>query len=315
MIIVMRQKVKTFFYVFKHGLFPQPDYYSKIPKTSFRFSLKYLISLVIVLNLLLVVFVTIKNNPTRIGRFIDSMRSGFQTYPADLVINIDKGRLFTSYNRPYFFWLNIEGKQKLILAIDEGATVDKINTYHSYFLLTNKEMVVKNDRLINQAFDTLPLTFFGNQSFDKRTSQQITQVFSSLKKNLLLYYLTIVALMIIFLPIFSFLTTFFYLLIIGLFIYLIFKIFFHKKIHYKKILQLAFHAVTLPLLIDYFLIILKPSIQTNLELKTNLPSPLAFLILLLIFVCAAVYEAYQNHQHKLGSISHHRSNRKHISHR
>lgn len=294
----MRQKVKTFFHVFTQSLFPQPSYYQKIPKTSFSFSLKYFSSLIIILNLILVIYLTIKYNPGKVDRFLNSIIVSLKTYPDELVINIRKGNLFTSYNRPYFFWNESDGKRNLLLVIDETTLPSKIDQYRSLLLLTSKEIVIRTDKQPNKINNTLPLTYFGNQTFNKKISEKIIQSLIVLKNLLLASYFIIIPGLIIFLLLSSFLINFFYLSIISFIIYIIFKVYFRKRIHYKKTLQVAFHAVSFPLLLDYFLIIFKPSIQANISLKPFVPSPLIFLILLAVFIFAAVYEAYQNHQHK-----------------
>jgi len=304
----MRQKVKTFFHVFSQSLFPQSDYYQKIPKASFGFSLKYFSSFIIILNLILIIFLTVKYNPGKINRFINSIIINLKTYPEELVINVRKGRLFTSYNRPYLFWNESDGKRNLLLVIDETALPSKINQYRSFLLLTSKEIVIRTDKQPNKIINILPLTYFGNQTFNKKTSQKTVQSLTVFKNLLLLSYLIIVPVLIILLPISSFLINFFYLSVISFIIYIIFKVYFHKRIHYKKTFQVALHAASLPLLLDYFLIIFKPSIQTNVPLKPFIPSPLAFTILLTVFVFAAVYEAYQDHQHQETNHStHHKS--------
>jgi len=292
----MRQKVNTFFHVFRGSLLPQAKYYSKIPKASFSFSLKYFVSLILILNLVLIIFAVIKYNPNKINNYLDGLIKGLQTFPDELVVNIRNGRLFTSYNRPYFFWTDLKGKKILLLVIDETAAPTKIHEYRSYVLLTSKELVLKINRTSDDQLRIFPLSYFGNQNFNNKTHQKVLRSLTTIKNLLLLSYLIIVPGLIVLLPLSSFLITLFYLLIISLLIYIIFKIYFHKKIYYKKTLQIAFHAVTFPLLLDYFFIIIKPSIQTNWQMKPFFPSPLIFMVLLGVFVFAAVYEAYHNHQ-------------------
>jgi len=306
-IIVMRQKVKTFFHVFKQSIFPQPDYYSKIPKVSFTFSFKYFSSLIISLNLILLIFVSVKYNPGKINRFINSIIISFKEYPNELIINLRKGSLFSSYNRPYLFWGELAGKRKLYLVVDESASADKILQYHSQVLLTKKELVV-NNQTSNVKYQTIPLTYFGDKTFDKKDSERLISLLTITKSLLIVIYLVVVPSLMLILPFSSFIITLFYLSIISFFIYVVFKTYFHKRIHYKKIFQVGLHAVTLPLLLDYILIIFKPSIPANFYFKPFIPSPIAFVILVAVFVFAAVYEAYESKQQ---NKNHHPTHHKH----
>jgi len=293
----MRQKVKTFFHVFKQSIFPQPDYYSKIPKASITFSFKYFLSLIISLNLILLIFVSVRYNPGKINRFINSIIISLKEYPDDLVINLRKGSLFSSYNRPYFFWGDLAGKRKLYFVIDESASAGKILQYHSQVLLTKKELVI-NNQTSNVEYKTIPLAYFGDKTFDKKNSEQFISLLTIAKSLLIVVYFVVVPSLMLILPLSSFVITLFYLSIISFFIYIVFKTYFHKRIHYKKTLQVGLHAVTLPLLLDYILIIFKPSIPANFYFKPFIPSPIAFVILLAVFVFAAVYETYQDQHQK-----------------
>lgn len=294
MINGMRRKVNTFFHVFKQSLFPKPGYYKKIPKSSFNFSLKYFISLILILNFLLVFFIIIQYHPQRINRNLNSLIISLKTFPKDLVINIRKDRLFTSYDHPYLFWSKVNGKLKLLLVIDETANAAKINQYNSYVLITNNKAVFKTDNQPANNFYVVPLTRFGDQTLNINSVKKIIQTLINFQSLLIFIYPAIVIMLLIILPVSSFLTTLFYLSIISLIVYIIFKVYFHKKIHYKKTFQISLHAVTFPLILDYFLIAFKPSIGLNIKLKPIIPPSVTFVILLAIFVFTAVYEAYQN---------------------
>lgn len=310
----MCKKVKTFFHVFKGSLFPQSDYYSKIPKASFRFSLKYFISLVLILNFILIILIFVKYNPGRIGRLLDGVVISLKNFPEELVINVRKGRIFTSYNRPYFLWTDFDGQKKLLLVIDETADPTKINQYRSYVLITSTEIIFKTDKLLGEKSNVISLNRLGDQTFNNKTNQKIIQNLTTIKNRLLFSYFFIIPGLMILLPISSFLITLFYLAIISLIVCIIFKVYFHKRIHYKKTLQVALHAVTFPLILDYFLIIFRPSIPVNIEVRPMLPTPLVFLILLAIYVFAAVYQAYENgNKHVVHHPNQAKTHHKHIS--
>lgn len=290
----MWQKVKTFFHVFRYSLIPHSNYYSKIPKVRFRFSLKYFISLIVGLNLIFVLFLSTKYNPAKINQFIDDIVYNLNHYPADLEINLDKGRLITSYNRPYFLWATLGVQKKLLIVIDENAKPEKINTYNSIVLVTRTDIVMKTGNKDTNTFTVYPLSYISNQQITRKSIEQTIQTLNFIKTLVFWGYLIIMPLLLILLPLLSFAITIIYLLIISLIIYYIFKIYYRKNIHFKKTLQISLHAVTFPLILDYFLLISKPCITANINVQPILTTPVAFLLLLTVFVFVAVYETYQN---------------------
>ncbi len=302
MINLMRRKVKTFFHVFQGSFFPHAVYYRKITRSPFSFSLKYFISLIFILNFIFFCYVVLKYNPTRLNNFLVNLTQVTRSIPKELVININNGALFTNYNRPYFFWLKNKDKKNLLLVIDETASPEKIDTYNSYILITNREIVIKKKLSSLKDFRIFPLKNFNKKIIDQKDFQKTATFFTFLHNFFYFFYFIAIFCLFIFLPLLSLGITFFYLTIISLLVYLFFKTYYHKKIHFKKTLQLSFHAVTLPLLLDYFLMIFKPTFPVNIHSQLSIPAPLIFLILLTIFVFAAVYEAYQdqhlpNHKH------------------
>ena len=293
----MRRKVKTFFHVFQGSLLPQPAYYHKITKARVGFSLKYFALLIFILNFIFASFLIVKYNPNKVNKFLTGITKEISSIPQELVVNINKGKLITNYNRPYFFWTTYNNQKKLLLVIDETATQDKINIYNTYILVTGQEIVIKDNSDSSNKFKILSLKNFGKLTFEKKDFQKIAITLTNINKFLFIFYLVTIPSLFILLPLFSFIITLFYLVIISLIVYLFFKTYYHKKIHFKKTLQLSFHAVTLPLILDYFLNIFRPTIPGNIHLKLFIPTPLAFLIILAMFVFAAVYEAYMAKHH------------------
>jgi len=293
----MWRKVKTFFHVFKSSLFPQPTYYHKLTKAQYSFSFKYFVFLIFVLNSIFICSFVIKYSPSKINRFINSVTKQVGSVPKEMVVNVNKGSLFTNYNRPYFFWATYNNQQKLLLVIDETADPGKIDIYNTYILVTSREIVVK----LSQGPKIISLKNFGRHTFQAKDFEKASRSLKTFSKLFYLVYFISIPCLLIILPLVSFSITLFYLFIISLIVYLFFKTYYHKRIHFKKTLQLSFHAVSLPLILDYFLNIFRPTLPTNIRFKLFIPTPLAFLIILVMFVFAAVYEAYQDKhflQHK-----------------
>jgi len=292
----MKQKVKTFFHVFKNSLIPNSSYYKKVVKTHFSFSLKYFIILILILNLFLTFFFLSKFRLSRTKIFLNRIIKELQNYPPSLVIKINNGSLSSTLEYPYFFWGGYQNK-RLWLVIDESATPNNIIKYNSYFLLTKKNFVKKLS-FIKKSYQVMPLTKIGSLTISNNEIRKIINFFSFIEKNLLIIYLFSLPLFFIFTSSLSFIVGLIYLLIISFIVYQIFHYFFHRRIHFKKILQIGFHSITTPLFLDYLFFIKPPQISFSLPFKIILPFPIAFLILLLVFVFCAVYETYHNDQKK-----------------
>lgn len=281
----MNKIVKAFFYVFSNSLIPNFHYYHKLTKTVFRFSLKYFFSLILLINFIFAFSLIIRFNPSKILSVIKSLQMGLNQYPKDLVISINQGYLRTNYYRPYFLRLNYQNKTRLVLVIDESAQPEKIYQYKSLIMLTPTAIVTSTPYLVIKEFSQiLPVTAKVDYQIILKLKNQLKLV----KRLFPFIYVAAAVGVLIVLPTVSFIATLFYLLIVSFFIFIFFKVFFHKKFHYKKILQISFHAVTLPLILDYFFIILKPTLKVDYP---QIFSPLLFFFLLSVFVFAAVYEA------------------------
>ncbi|MGB9707668.1 MAG: DUF1189 family protein, partial [Microgenomates group bacterium] len=292
------KKVKTFLHIFEKSLIPSISYYKKIIYTRFLFSFRYFCFLIFLLSLTLSIFLAINNNPVKIKNFLKSINNSLINFPADLEIKIRNGRLISSYPYPYFHW--IDSHRKLLLVIDETAETEKINIYNSYFLLTQNELII-NFKKFNKNLNNyvLPLSIFNAAEFSKENLNQITKKFTFFVNNFYLFYFLFYAFFLIILFIASFLTTLFYLIIASLIVYLIFKFYIKRTIHFKKVVQISFHAVTLPLLIDYLPFIFLPGLKLTIFQK--LPFiflPLTLASLITIFNFAGTYFAYLNGKNK-----------------
>ncbi len=287
MINLMRQKVKSFLHVFINSLLPQSHYYKTVLKTKFSFSFKYLVSLILILNAILIIIGVSFLNPLTINDLVNSLSNSLQNYPKSLTIIINKGRLMTTYNQPYFLWLNYQNKTTPLLVIDETALPQKINEYSSSILLTSNYAVIKNMD-IQGGFDTIPLSYFPSQVVNKTMISEVEANLQVIKTFLFPLYALLLLIVIIVLPLISLAVTLAYILIASALVYLFFKVWgksrdHFRHIHYKKIVHVSFHAVTLPILVDYALGLLG---------ARNLPISFLFFFLLFLFIFAWVHESY-----------------------
>lgn len=279
----MTRKVKTFFRVMINSLIPNTTYYHKIALTHFSFSLKYFVFLIVIVNILYCASLIAKYNPGKMILMLNSFSFNLNKLPNNFFITIKDGTLLTSLNRPYFLWLDFKNQKKLLSVVDESATPKKINEFNSLILLTPRELVVKNIKNQRSVPLILSLNYLGDIVVNRHNLTNLQIKINHLKAYLPFIYIIVILLLLIILPIISLITVFIYLIIANLISLIFNKIFFYNKIKFKKIFQISFHSVTLPLFIDYFL--------TFLNLKNN-PTPLLFLFMLLIFNLTGMYETY-----------------------
>jgi len=201
-----------------------------------------------------------------------------QNYPEDLIITINKNaRLTTNYDRPYTMYVNLDGVPTPIFVVDPKAQPEKIASYGSPLLMTEQEMVITWEKR------ALPIPYEKGVTFiiDKA---EITSITTNLMSFVDSYYLVIVVLFIVMfigLTMFFFIGRIVYLAIISLIAFLI-GIHFFKKLTVEKTYQISLHASTGPILLELIVIVF----------GLVVPIPFWFFLLTLVFVIAAIYEAY-----------------------
>ncbi len=295
------KKVKTFFHMFYNSLIPHVRYYSHILRIPFATSLKYLLLLIVILNIVFTGSLITKYNPSQLNKTIDAGIASLRSYPKYLTIFVGKGSLMTNLNQPFFFWMNTPNQNQLVAVIDEYAEPSKIKEYHSLLLFTRKDIVTQDST--TQEVTAIPYSSGSVQTITKSSIEKIVTLAERVKTLLPLLYLVAVIAALIALPTASFITTMMYLLISSLVIFLFYRFIVQKRFTLKRIIQISFHAVTLPLCIDYILIIFRPSLEissASVYAITPPPFPVLFFLLVAIFIAAGVYEAH-NDKHAMRS--------------
>jgi hypothetical protein len=286
------RKVKSYCNLFLHSLIPYPSYYSKILRMNFTNSFFYFLVLIIGLNIIFISSIYTKINYSKTRYILSTLITSLQQVPNDFQLQINKGYLTKSYNYPYFFWINDNLGKKLVITIDETADAEKIRSYKSLFLLTSRDLVT----LSNNIVEVVPLSTLGNISINKSIIQNSSLKLQTILNALPFLYICIIIVLAIIIPLTSLIVTIIYLLIASLIGCFTYRIFTKKHVTFKKSLQIAFHAATLPLLVDYFVIIMKPTfpIRSTISIPQNL-FPIVFIFLLSLFVFTGIYEAHVNH--------------------
>ncbi|QQG44679.1 MAG: DUF1189 family protein [Candidatus Roizmanbacteria bacterium] len=272
------KKVKTFFYVFRSSLLPHQPFYHKLIKTKFSFSLKYFLFLSIIVYLVFVCIYAFKFNLFQnFSLASTNFYKSLAAFPDDLIISIKNGKLTTNYNRPYFMWMDNNQKKILLLVIDENGTQTSIKDYNALTLLTHEAVISrslfdKNKYIIN-SFDKDSIII------DKAKVEEINDI---LKNVISTIYLLMPFVFIILLPLIVIIVNFLYLLLASIVVHFFAKYYF-KGITLRKTLQIAFHAFTLPLLVNYILGIIDPRIAIL---------PITFFALTFLFLSFAIHECH-----------------------
>ena len=274
----MDRKVKTFFHVFKQSLLPQPRYYRKLLKTDFSFSFKYFAAFIFILNFLFFSLFLSTGLRPKFSLPLKSVSSALKAYPANLSIEIKNGALTTSYNRPYFFWLQDGDRKTLLAVVSQTSTPDDAKNFEAPVVFTNRSLVFINSQE-NSNPTVIPYDSKLNLSVNKQFMNNLLAGFERaipFLTALIIFFVFVLA------PLFSIVTTFIYLAIIALLCYFVFSLYF-KKHKYAKTLQISLHAVTLPYLVKYAML----GIGYNLDRVWGV-----FMLLVVVFILSALYETY-----------------------
>jgi len=289
MINHIMKKVKAFFYTLSRSLIPNNKYYKKITKTGFSFSLKYLLGLIFLLNLMAITLISWHYSYPRVKKVFTSVIDSLRAYPNDLIISVQNDILFSTLDRPYFFWLKDGERQRLLLVVDQSAEDNKIAIYNSTILLTPTSIVTQIGRKSN----TIPIAAINGILIDKKTIDRWASGLTTVKNNLVFYYSIGVAFLFIAMLTTSLIVTFIYLFVVSFVAYLYFKIFKKRHFHFRKVLQISFHANTFPYILDYsFIFIPLPTQLPYLNLFAPQFFPFIFLIILFFFTVNGVWKAY-----------------------
>ncbi|MFQ5451951.1 MAG: DUF1189 family protein [Candidatus Paceibacterota bacterium] len=273
------QKVRTFLHVFVNSLLPLDSYYKKLHTTAFTFSVKYFTALIFIVSLFSVLAVSVRTFylNSRIDDVAAASIKTIQNYPQDLYIKIVDGRLLTNYDKPFIAWFEYKGIPHPILVIDPLATPSKIDQYDTPILLTQDTAVVRFG-------DTIRIMRF-NQNMNVTITQQSMLELQSFVEQLFAALPSIVTVFILLGSVIFFLIVFvykaIYLALLALVIFILARFFF-KSLQYLKTYQIALHASTTPILLEFLTSLLRVQIQI----------PYWVVLLHVLFLSAALYETY-----------------------
>lgn len=277
-IIGRMKKVKAFFSIFVNSILPHEPYYSKILHFRFSKSLIYFLSILSLVYLAFLFKTVMHLRNTSLDAYKSCVARSFETIPANYYLYLSRGILSTSSDKPLFIWQSCFTKHPSLLAvIDERGHIDNFTLYQTNILLTGNDLGYGRKAI----FLKRPLGMFPNPEvkYNKYDLLRWNSALFDTAKHFLPYALVFLLLITPLILVVGGVATVCLSSIFTVMFYGAFK----KKYHFKKVVQLGFHAATLPVMLFSFTLLIYTFIPLTALLTT---------LLFLIFHLIAVYEAH-----------------------
>jgi hypothetical protein len=244
-----------------------PDFYSGLISKPFSYSLKYYLLFALFAAAIATVILSFSVLPQIKSALNDLNVKIFQNYPAELVVKIENGKASTNAKDPFFVkYPGNSNELENLLTIDtkNQFDLDKFNSYKSQCLLTETEVICRDDGQIKiQSLAKIP-----NITIDKdKVAVWSKRAMTFLN---LIYPLFFIIVIVGFYLAITFRLA--YLILFALLVWLVAKL---KKVNigYQKSYQLGLHLMTPALIITYLVALF----------AHNLKIPCFFTIIALVF--------------------------------
>ncbi len=249
------KKIKAFIYVFTKSL-TSPNYYNDVIKTGFAFSIKYYLSLIAILSLLIATGVTIRLVPQVNSTVSDIATQAKTIYPDDLIFTMQDGTW--DVNRPQPFIVPMPDSIKSssdasapvnAIVFDKSGTINDLDKYQTAILVNSVNMISKDSS--NGAIKAYPLKDIPNGQFDKSQFTTMVDSIVGLEKYvpLIIFGAVLLGMLAYFV-----IVRMIYLLIAALVVYFIASLM-NSKLSYANSYKLALNNMTLPLVLSAILTI------------------------------------------------------------
>lgn len=253
----MIKKFAIFNYVFRKSLFSLV-YYRDVVKTRFRFSFKYFWSFSFFLGLLLTISLSVAVIPG-VNAFLTKFSNrAHMLYPQDLVITLKNGELSTNVAEPLRFPIPFEliadnppavsdQKQIYLITIDTQASASAYETSRSLILLTKTDSIIADPE---GGYRSDPLKNWGDVTIDKKFADGwLNKILPLLKYAQIIIVLAFGIFFVFILPVSRLVS----LVFLTLFLLIPVKLL-KLDLSFKKLYQIGLHALTLPTLIQIFML-------------------------------------------------------------
>ena len=239
-------KLKTFLYVLKNSI-ASPKYYNDIVKTKINFSIKYFLALSFLVSVISVIGYSIIYLPKYISEINTAYQSIEEGFPEDFIIEFKDGSWSSNKEGPVIIkQINFDKDSKLpenLFVFDKEGTIEKINEYHTMFLINSENILYKTD---TEGVVAQPLKNIPDGKLDKNLLNEKMQTVKKVV-GFLPYLLPLVLLIPTFL--FEYVGGSIFIILMSAIGVYIASISTKKKIDFKSAFQICIHSSTIPMII------------------------------------------------------------------
>lgn len=242
------------------------SYYRELLAVSFKFSLKFLATLIFIITTLQITALSIQLAflIPDLPQTLDSFHSRVsRIYPKELEITVNKGILSINQPTPYDIDIPEVNEQLAIshtITIDPQAEIDDFDSYDALILVTDSEIVYKNYSTPDPSSEIVPFsqmqesTVVDRQDYDN-LMMQLDSVFDDLKVNAPYLLIGFAVIGPIIFTLLSVGWEMISLVLLSPIVYLV-SLVFKEKIGFWKLYQLGMHGVAVPLSLKFVLTML-----------------------------------------------------------
>lgn len=239
-------KLKTFLYVLKNSI-ASPKYYNDIVKTKINFSIKYFLALSFLVSVISVIGYSIIYLPKYISEINTAYQSIEEGFPEDFIIEFKDGSWSSNKEGPVIIrQINSDKDSKLpenLFVFDKEGTIEKINEYHTMFLINSENILYKTD---TEGVVAQPLKNIPDGKLDRNLLNEKMQTVKKVV-GFLPYLLPLVLLIPTFL--FEYVGGSIFIILMSAIGVYIASISTKKKIDFKSAFQICIHSSTIPMII------------------------------------------------------------------
>src|SRR3989344_1219049 len=180
----MIEKIKALAYIFYKSL-TSPVYYKDLVAANLNLSIKYFLSLTLVLSVIGSAFMAVKVAPTIQKDVKNLTETVLEVYPQDLVINVEEGKIKLNTDEPVLikFPQDEEGASEAnaalglddstdldnLVVLDPNGTIEDLDKYNTLILINETNILARN---ASGQIDVQPLKDLPNGEFTREKLEE-----------------------------------------------------------------------------------------------------------------------------------------------
>lgn len=269
------KKVKAILTTSLNSVIPQDIYYPKLLHIRFMYSLKYYITITLILTALFILAFSYKYPLSRLVQYKNDVTKSFSQFPESAVLRIQKGQLTSNSSLPIFIW--VKHKEKPLFVFMANAKDDAPRTIPPVpFLFLKKDGMQISYRQYQRISAYDPTREY---TISKEQMPLLEEKVNALCAPVMRYYnLALVTI----LPLMFIIFTTGNILLSSIVSFLLFRLYFSHA-HLKKCIQAGLHGTHIPMIISALLFVLYP---TNLRIIPIIGA------LYFVFALVSIFEMY-----------------------